>query len=285
VHEFYRDIKKPYFRDFFFDKRLYRSIKKDIEWIHSINKDIKVALNKRGLVIYDNYKKNDFNILMLTIHSGHWVPENIIDKHVISAKERAYEEDVGTHKIYGRLVLKNNGIWIDNKLSRYAIDFNRKEEEAIYKDHQEKWLKHVWKKQLDIAEKRWLFECYERFYLTLESLIDTWRFNVIFDGHSMSDADDRPDISFGTTYVPRFYIPIVRQMEKKLKKKGYCSIDENTPYEGGYVNQVLKEKFPDVFILSMEINKKLYHIPNTTKPDDKKVENLSQVLSEIFAFK
>ena len=103
-------------------------------------------------------------------------------------------------------------------------------------------------------------EGYHEFYFTLSRLIDTYRFNIIFDGHSMKDAKGRPEISFGTKYIPKFYMPIVRSMQKKLNNLGYNPVSLNVPYSGGYILQWLNSRFPDIFICSMEVNKRLYMV-------------------------
>ena len=55
-------------------------MKSDIERVHEINNNLKVTIFKEGFIIYDNYKTNQFNILLLTCHSGTDMPSAIEKK-------------------------------------------------------------------------------------------------------------------------------------------------------------------------------------------------------------
>ncbi len=282
LHEFYRDRNKSYFKHFFVDLDTYRAVKQEIEWVYEKNNEVKVTITKRGVIIYDNYKKNSFNLLLLTIHSGELVPKEIQKKQNISAKQKSLIEDTDTNLIYGDLVLKKNGIWINTKQSRFACDFNRPRDRAIYENNSEKWVEKFWKEPLSKKEKEKLLDSYDEFYFALERLIETYRFNIIFDGHSMKDSEDRPDISFGTEHIPNFYMPVVRSMQNKMKRLGCDDVQRNKPFGGGGILQWFKHRFPDVFIFSMEINKRIYMTKDQGKSIDKKVNHLRDVLLQIF---
>jgi len=282
VHEFHRDRNKLYFKNFFLERHLYELVKADLEWLNGKYSHLKMTITKRGVIIYDNYKKDTFNVLLLTIHSGNWVPKNLEDKGVLSRKNRFREEDVDTHKLYSKLVLERSGIWIDNKQSRFACDFNRHSSRAIYKDNSEKWLEHIWEEQPTEAEIRQIMESYDEFYFTLGRLIDAYKFNIIFDAHSMKDLPERPELSFGTRYVPKFYMPIVRSMQRKLISLGYSSVGLNKPYGGGHILKWLSNKFPNIFIFSMEVNKSLYMTKKADKTIKSKMKKISEDITKIF---
>ena len=282
VSEFYRDRNKIYFKKFFADAQLYRMVKKDIESLMPGYGGIKITIGKKGLVIYDNYQRNQFNVLLFTIHSGSWIPKNVRKKLHLSKKQRFLQEDTSSNNIYRNLAMEKNGIWIDNKQSRFACDFNRPQHLSVYKDRQEPWIGKVWKDPLTDSEIRELEESHVTFYLTLRQIIDSYRFNIIFDGHTMTDAKDRSYISFGTQFIPSFYMPIVLNMRHKLIKLGYKSVSFNSPYYGGNILRWLKKSAPDLFICSMEINKKLYMNKNHDKIIKSKLQKLSRDLEEIF---
>ncbi|MFC1769317.1 N-formylglutamate amidohydrolase [Nanoarchaeota archaeon] len=281
IGEFHKDRKKMYFKNFFNDRELYKVVKEDLEELYPKYKDIRVTITKRGVIIYNNYKKNAFNVLLMTIHSGIWVPESIKNKLSISEKDRYREEDVDSHKLYYRLVLEKGGIWIDNKQSRFVVDFNRNFEKAIYADRSEEWLNVVWKHLPTEKEKKDIYDSYKEFYFTLLKLVETHYFNIIFDGHSMKNKDNRPNISFGTRYIPTFYMPIVKGMQRKMISMGYSPVALNSPYFGGYILRWLGQKFPNIFIFSMEVNKKLYMNDNHTKSYKRKLANISKDIMEI----
>ncbi|HLG30337.1 MAG TPA: N-formylglutamate amidohydrolase, partial [Candidatus Brocadiales bacterium] len=285
LYELHRDRNNSYMRNFFIDKGLYAMVKADIEWLYSRGakyREIMLTITKRGVIIYDNYKKNSFNVLLTTIHSGTWMRRDIQAKQSIAMEKRLLEEDIDTHKIYSSLVLKKGGIWIDNKASRFACDYNRTPERAIYSNRSEKWIKDVWKEPLSEKQRRWLMEGYNEFYFTLGRLIEAYRFNIIFDGHSMKDAKGRPEFSFGTKYIPKFYMPVVRSMQHKLSRMNYGQVALNTPYSGGHILQWLNNKFQDIFICSMEVNKKVYMTKNRKKVIAKRLEQISKDITQIF---
>lgn len=283
IWELYRDRNRSYFRNFFTEAELYRDVKRDLEWAYSINKEIIVTITKRGVIIYDNYKKNNFNILLLTPHSGTWLPRSVDKKQTVDAAARMRIEDTDSHKIYGGMVLEKSGIWIDSKLSRFGCDFNRDPERAIYSDDSEPWIENLWKEPLTKDERDWLITGYNEFYVTLTKLIESFRFNIIFDGHTMLDAPDRADVSFGTQYIPEFYMPVVASMRDKVKSLGYKDVAFNRPFSGGYILRWMHNRFPDVFVFSIEINKKLYMKgEGYTERDEKKTQALASVIKDIF---
>ncbi len=282
IQEIHRDRNKQYMKHFFESIELYEMVKKDLEWVYARNKKIIVTLNKKGYVIYDNYRKNKFNILLLTIHSGTWMPEDIAKNQAISETDRHLEEDTDIHKIYSPLVLENAGIWIDNKLSRFACDYNRAPERAIYSNESEAWIKKLWNKQITARQKAKLINGYNDFYFTLSSLVNNYHFNIIFDGHSMKDDVGRSSLSFGTKFIPPFYMPVVRSMKDHLIKLGYSDVAFNMPFRGGYILEWLSYKFPNIFIFSMEVNKKLYMNKSRTNSSPAGVRKVSQDIVQIF---
>jgi len=284
LHEMYRDRNQVFFKNFFTDRHVYMLVKSDIEQLHPKYKDLRVTLTKRGVIIYENYKKNKFNVLLLTIHSGTWVPDSIAKKMKVSDSERVKEEDIDTHKLYRNIVLEKGGIWIDNKLSRFAIDFNRTIEGAVYDTYLNDAGEHVkvWAEELSAAEYRDLFTAYREFYFTLARLLDAYQFNIIFDGHSMKDKDNRPNISFGTRYIPVFYTPIVRSMQHKIASMGYSPVQLNSPYGGGFILKWLSTLYPNVFVFSMEINKNLYMTKDRRKSIEADIQKLSDDVVKIF---
>lgn len=282
LENFYKDRNKLYFRTFFLDHKLYKLVKADIEYLYPKYKDVKMTLTKRGVIIYDNYQKNVFNVLLLTIHAGTWVPMDIEKKLNISEEERFKEEDIDTNKLYCPLVLEKNGIWIDNKQSRFVVDFNRNFDQAIYDNKSEEWLDIVWKESLTKKEIESINRSYREFYFTLAKLVDSYKFNIIFDGHSMRDEQGRPNISFGTKYIPNFYMPIVKSIQRKMISLEYSPVALDNPYQGGNILSWLSIKFPNLFIIAMEINKKIYMNRGRTKSIKYKIKKIIKDLTEIF---
>ncbi len=283
IKEFYRDRNKLYFKNFFIDRSLYELVKQDLEYIYPKNKDLRMTITKRGVIVYDNYKKNQFNVLLLTVHSGTWIPESLQKKFSVSDKDRFREEDIDTHKIYSDIVLNKGGIWIDNKQSRFIIDFNRAIERAIYDDYRIHTddFSEIWSTSPTKREYIEIFNSYREFYFTLARVVDIYRFNIVFDGHSMKDLPDRPMVSIGTRYNPNFYMPIVQEIKKKMVSMGYSPVRFDYPWGGGFILKWLNRKFPDMFIISMEVNKRIYMNDERTKSYKEKIDKLSSDLSQI----
>ena len=282
IYEFYRDRNKAYFKDFFVHKDVYNRIKEDIKYVYNINKNVKLTITKEGIVVYDNYDKKAFNILLLTAHSGTFVPKHIEKKQNLSKENRMKEEDVDSDRLYCKLVLQKSGIWVDNKHSRFYCDLNRNLNRCIYTDDNNNNIKNFWKEELSKREINEIYSFYKMFYSILSKLIDTYSFNIIFDAHTMRDSKTRPDISFGTQYIPKFYLPIVKSMKFKIINIGYNKVGINRPYGGGFILKWLSSIYPNRFIFSMEINKKLYMYHNRIKVKERKREKISSDLVNIF---
>jgi N-formylglutamate amidohydrolase len=284
IHEFHRDRNEFYFKNFFIDKDLYKLVKADMEQLVKAHKDMRVTITKHGTLVYDNYKKNQFNVLLMTMHGGTWLPKNLKDKIALTSRQRHQEEDIGTSEIYSKIVLEKGGIWIDNKQSRFGCDYNRSMLRCIYSEKSEKWLpgNKMWKEDITKNEIAQIHNCYKEFYFLLEKLVDAYRFNIIFDGHSMNSLEGRPDLSFGTEHIPRFYLPIVKSMKRKLNSLGYNSVKFNVPYGGGHILHWMSQKFPDIFIFSMELNKSIYMNKANEKLHTRKAVALAKNLVQIF---
>lgn len=284
VAYFHRNRNQIWFKHFFPDEELYNLVKEEIKLVNARFPNVKLTITKEGTLIFDNYKKNKFNILALTVHNGHWMPKHIQDLQRITKEQRYYEEDIGTNCIYGPLALIKGGIWINVCQSRFVCDYNRSIERAIYTNNSEKRLKNIWKSPLKASDREYILSRYKNFYFVLNKLIDTHRFNIIFDGHSMVNERNRPPISFGIKYVPKFYLPIVNVMRMTFQQNTKIRIHINKPYSGGQIPRHLSEKFPDVFIFSMEINKSMYMDHKHMKMDYFKARKMQENLIRMFDF-
>lgn len=281
---FYRNRNAYWFKKFFEDQELYGLIKEDIEFYFKKYPKIRLTLTKDGTMVYDNYQENHFNVLLLTIHGGTWIPDYVNELMAVSKATVYCEEDIATDYLYGPLVLEKGGIWINTKQSRFVCDFNRAPERAIYANNSEARVKEIWKKELTPNQKQRIMKSYQRFYQLLDTLIETYRFNIVFDGHSMVNEPSRPSLSFGVKFVPQFYGPIVAEMRKTLTRETKEEVEINTPYSGGYILEYLSGQFPDIFIFSMEINKKLYMDSRCLKIKKRCLAGLSKAVNNIFDF-
>ncbi|MBD3313104.1 hypothetical protein GF345_01545 [Candidatus Woesearchaeota archaeon] len=284
IRYFYNNRNKIWFRKFFYNKKVYELVKQDIELYNEKYPRIKLTLTRKGTMIFDYYRKNSFNTLLLTIHSGTWAPGYVKRKMAIYKTLRHKEEDQGSDLLYSDIVLKKGGIWIKTHQSRFVCDFNRSKRDAVYRNDSEMRVKEIWKEEFSQKDKKRILKEYDKFYHILDKLIETHRFNIIFDGHSMVDEPDRPSVSFGTRYIPKFYMPIVRSMQRKMSNDLKEEIALNKPYEGGYILKYLSKKFPDVFIFSVEVNKRMYMNKAHTTIQKRKLKRMKDLFQHIFDF-
>ncbi|MBU1018304.1 N-formylglutamate amidohydrolase [Patescibacteria group bacterium] len=283
VEKFYKKRNSFYFKRFFKYDEIYTAVKHEISEVYHINKKAKLTIFKNGLLVYDNYNIKNFNVLLLTLHSGEFVPQNIKNKFEISDIKRKKEEDIHSDKLYRNIVLEQGGIWINNKMSRFYCDLNRSMDECIYSNPKaDKTDSDIWEKELTRKERNSILSFYDEFYLLLKSVIETYSFNIIFDGHTMRDGKRRPNVSFGTHYIPKFYLPIVTSLKRKIVAMGYENCAINQPYKGGHILAWISKQYPSVFTFSMEINKKLYLCSNRLKLNVKNTEKIAIDLLKIF---
>lgn len=281
---FYRKRNAIWFKKFFPEEELYELVKKDIELYHEKYPRVKLTITKNGIMVYDNYKKNKFNVLLMTTHGGTWVPEEGLSLMAVSKERILQEDDIGTGLIYGPLVLEKGGIWINTKFSRFFCDLNRERARAIYNNTSEKRVKNIWKADLTKKQKTKILKNYDYFYYLLNRLIENYRFNMVFDGHSMANEKGRPDFSFGVKCIPLFYMPIVERIRNKLHDHTGKKVDFNNPYKAGYILEYLSNKYRNIFVFSMEINKKLYMGRKSLKINKNKLKKTSKAIKQMFEF-
>jgi N-formylglutamate amidohydrolase len=277
----YDKLKRNPFKKYFISKHIHSRILSDLNEVMKINDKIDVIIFSTGIIIYDNYQENNFNVLLLTLHGGEDMPDKISKKVVSDHIPRKREEDIHSDKLYRKIVLKQGGVWIDNKISRFFCDLNRDENSCIHQNNSD-MINYLWSEELSSKDEDFIYNFYENFYALLEQIFNFYKFNIVFDGHTMRNAADRPNISFGTHYIPKFYLPVVSGIKKKMHSMGYSDIGINKPYEGGFILNWISQKYPSTFIFSMEINKKLYLYSDRIRPKPNNIEKLSDDLIKIF---
>jgi hypothetical protein len=54
LHEFHRDRNTIYFKNFFYDRDVWKLVKEDLESLYPKYKEMKMTITKRGVIVYDN---------------------------------------------------------------------------------------------------------------------------------------------------------------------------------------------------------------------------------------
>jgi uncharacterized protein (TIGR02421 family) len=196
----------------------------------------------------------------LAIHHGHQLREELLEKCMLSDKERWYEEDPFTGDFISALPIVIIGLD-----SRYEYDLNRPPESCIY---EEAWGKQVWKKALTEKEKEISLKKHEVFYKVVETLVKKLenQFNacLVFDIHSYNYKRyviDYPIFNLGTANIDtnrfgRFISFWMRELGKIELPNLITTVNANTLFLGnGYLLKNLTDKFSNTLVFATEIKK------------------------------
>ena len=202
------------------------------------------------------------------IHDGHQVDERLISHFNISEDERLREEDPYTAILaelpFNRFV---------SGTSRFQLDLNRKQEDAIYLRPEQSWGMHVWRSDLPDDLKSQLYATYDRVYdeinREIERTIDRYGYFLVYDIHSYNmrrngpetnlDNMANPQINIGTSHNHDKWRKLTDQFIKTLQygKDGQTyDVRENVKFKGGFLSAYLNDKFGDKgCVFSIEFRK------------------------------
>lgn len=199
-------------------------------------------------------------ILATAIHDGHSVRPNLLAKLALAEGERLREEDPFTgysiSDIPNRLIAKR---------SRFEVDLNRAEEEAVYLGPDQAWGLDIWKTPLgdrDIENSRNLHrQFYGQVEHVLTQMTDQHKKIVMLDVHSYNhrrdgpdavptDPANAPDINIGTSSMPReqwAYIvdPLIEALGEFDFNGRKLDVRENVAFQGkGELTRFTHKNFP-----------------------------------------
>lgn len=210
-------------------------------------------------------------VIGMALHAGHNVTKDLLPYLVIDEESRRREEDPYTD-IWARCCAS----WCVVNHSRFEVDLNRPEAEAIYTSPEQSWGQHVWSPALPPKLFADIYKQHTQFYQELDAILDRYarRFGafVILDMHSYNHRRDgpnanpadpciSPDLNIGTGSLDRRYWgPLVDKFICDMASFDYLSrpldVRENVNFRGRYLAEHVHRKFPGMgCVLALEFKK------------------------------
>lgn len=203
------------------------------------------------------------------VHDGHQV-DSIAEQFILlDETQRLREEDPYTASISE---LPVNQLVVGT--SRFQLDVNRKEEDAVYLRPEQAWGLSVWKDTLPSTVLEQLYEDYRDFYRQIDryiqQTIEQHGFFIVFDVHTYNaqriseeepvDKHANPQINLGTQYNRERWRPVVDRFVESVRNQQLLGepidIRENVKFKGGNLAQHILHKFGSHgCVLSIEFRK------------------------------
>lgn len=203
------------------------------------------------------------------IHDGHQVDPAAEQFILLDETQRLREEDPYTASM---AELPVNQLFVAT--SRFQLDINRKEEDAVYLRPEQAWGLNVWKDTLPSTILQQLYEEHKNFYQQLDNYIqhtiDKYDFFIAFDVHTYNaqriseeepiDKKANPQINLGTYYNDEKWRLVIDKFIESVQSQQLLreaiDIRENVKFKGGYLAQHILQKFGDRgCVLSIEFRK------------------------------
>ncbi|MFZ4260613.1 N-formylglutamate amidohydrolase [Sphingobacterium sp. HJSM2_6] len=226
------------------------------------------------------------------IHDGQDIHPALLPYQLLKEQERLREEDPFTAKIAD---LPINQFIV--KSSRFQLDINRKLEDAIYLKPAQAWGLEVWK---DTTPANYIAKLQDDHQNILQTIVDLvqetihqFGYFVIYDIHSYnakrhSSAEvvnelENPQINLGTGPVHSKWRPLITLWMDYLKTQTLygevIDIRENVKFRGGYLSQMINERFAEFgCVLSIEFRKDFMD-EWTAVPNHLRIQSCKELLS------
>lgn len=204
------------------------------------------------------------------IHDGHQIDPTIVPFVRLDDGERAREEDA--HTSFMAELPGVNQVFVST--SRFQLDLNRTEKDAVYLRPEQAWGLNVWKDPLPASILHQLHQDHRNFYQQIDQqirqTIDTHGFFIVFDIHSYNaqridekqsvDKEENPQINLGTDYNHQKWRPVIDAFIDTVRERQLLGqpidIRENIKFKGGYLAQHIIQKFGGHgCVLSIEFRK------------------------------
>ena len=217
------------------------------------------------------YKMEDIDspFWAFAIHDGHKIDKALEPFMVLGESERLREEDPYTATI-GKLPFNR----FVSSTSRFQLDINRVEENAVYLRPDQAWDLTVFKEDLPPQFVSKLYKRHQEIYRLIDELIqetiDRHGFFVVYDLHSYNakrrnaeeivDTERNPQINLGTAYVHSKWQELIQRFVRTIEGQKFdgkpVDIRENIKFKGGYLAQHINKKFGEKgCVLSIEFRK------------------------------
>ena len=232
-------------------------------------------------------QRSDDAIVATAIHDGSHLRPEVVDAIALSQSERLHEEDPFT----GQAII-DVPTYVIAGLSRFEIDLNRAEDDAVYLTPAQCWGLQAWRKPPGDALVERSRRIHRAFYAMLGQLLDEVadvhdRF-VVLDVHSYNHRRDgpqaapmpvqgAPDINIGTHSMPRaqwaFLVdPLMEAMRTFDFLGRRLDVRENVAFQGkGELARFVHQRYPrNGCAIAIEF-KKFYMDEWTGEPDPREL--------------
>lgn len=223
-------------------------------------------------------------VIATAIHDGHAVRPDALSAMAISEDERVREEDPYT----GQAVSGISTHVIANR-SRFEVDLNRGEDNAVYRTPDQSWGLQVWKQEPSDELVERSLDIHRAFYRMLGDLLsdiarEHSRF-VLLDVHSYNhrrdgadapptDPAEAPEINIGTFSMPRdYWAPVLEPVMEAMANYDFngrkLDVRENVAFQGkGQQTKFVHETFPETGCAIAIEFKKFYMDEWTGEPNE-----------------
>lgn len=236
-------------------------------------------------------------VLTTAIHDGHAVRADLADRFALSEAERLREEDPFT----GQAAAAHPNHLIAHR-SRFEVDLNRGEAEAVYATPEQSWGMQVWKSPLRQDEIEASLDYHRAFYrqarLTLEDMARRHRRFVVLDLHSYNHRRDgpdapaadqagAPDINIGTFSMPRErWTDVLDAVNEVVASFDFAErrldVRENVAFQGkGALTRMVHETWPDQGCAVAFEFKKIFMDEWTGQPDPQALEAMRGLIRRL----
>ncbi|MEL4358019.1 MULTISPECIES: N-formylglutamate amidohydrolase [unclassified Luteococcus] len=232
-------------------------------------------------------------VVATAIHTGHDLRPEVADLMSLAEDDRLREEDPFTHLI-AQLVPAR----VTVNRSRFEVDLNRAQEQAVYRRPEDCWGLEVWRGgelPADVAERS--LAVHQAFYTDLAARLDELAERgpfVLFDVHSYnhrragadqpaSPQEENPDVNVGTGSLDReLWGDVVDAFSGALAaaevQDGPLDVRENVRFRGANLAAWVHQRYPGrACALALEF-KKTFMDEWTGQFDAERVAELSRAL-------
>lgn len=229
------------------------------------------------------------------IHTGHDLRPEVAELMSLDEETRLREEDPFTDAIGAgcpaRVVVNR---------SRFEVDLNRAQDEAVYRRPEDAWDLEVWRESPlpdDVTERS--RDIHDAFYAELGQRLDEVATRgpfVLYDIHSYNHrrdgadepeapSEDNPEVNVGTGSLDRerwgaVVDAFMGSVADERTPGGLIDVRENVRFEGAELSRWVHERYPDHGVaLALEF-KKTYMDEWTGEPDRERIDALAAAVAQ-----
>ena len=236
-------------------------------------------------------------VLATAIHDGHAVRPELLDRFALGEADRLRDEDPFT----GQAAAAHANHLIAHR-SRFEVDLNRGEAEAVYVTPEQSWGLEVWRSPLSDAEIAASLAYHRRFYAqtrqVLDQMAEDHRRFVVLDLHSYNHRRDgpdapptppaeAPDINIGTFSMPRerwawLLEPVMETIAAFDFAGRRLDVRENVAFQGkGELTRIVHQAWPEQGCAIAFEFKKVFMDEWTGEPDSRALGAMRGLVAEV----